>query len=182
MGAAGSGCTTLGRALAERLGCVSLDTDTYFWLSSDPPFQQTRDRTERRALLAADLERHSSWTLSGSLSGWGDVFIPLFELVVFLWVPPEIRLARLAERELALFGAAALAPGGQMHETHATFMSWAASYDTGDLSMRSRQRHEQWLQSLPCPVIRLEGTGTVDEHLAEVMRQVEHRGPSRQPG
>ena len=174
-GAAGSGCTTLGRALAARLGCVDLDTDTYFWLPSDPPFQQMRDRAERVALLAADLDRHESWTLSGSLSGWGDVFIPLFDLVVFLWIPPEIRLARLRERELRLFGAEALAPGGRMHETHARFMAWAAEYDTADASMRSRARHEQWLRMIACPVVRLEGTGTVEEHVAEVMRRAERR-------
>ena len=43
-GAAGSGCTSLGRALADRLGCVNFDTDTYFWLPSDPPFQQMREQ------------------------------------------------------------------------------------------------------------------------------------------
>ena len=172
-GAAGSGCTTLGRALAERLGCVNLDTDTYFWLPSDPPYQQMREPAERRALLGADLDQHDSWTLSGSLSGWGDIFVPRFDLVVFLWIPPEVRLARLAEREVRLFGAEALASGGRMHEIHTTFMAWAAGYDTGDLSMRSRARHELWLQSIPCPVVRLEGAGTVDEHVREVMRHVE---------
>lgn len=59
-GASGSGCTTLGRALAERLGSVHLDTDTYFWLPSDPPFQTIREGGERRALLGDDLERHAS--------------------------------------------------------------------------------------------------------------------------
>ena len=34
----------------------------------------------------------------------------------------EVRLAHLRERELRLFGAEALAPGGEMHETRTTFM------------------------------------------------------------
>ena len=172
-GAAGSGCTTLGRALAERLDCAHLDTDTYFWLPSDPPFQRMREREERQALLAADLRQHDAWTLSGSLASWGDVFIPQSSLVIYLWVPPATRLARLAARERRLFGEAALAPGGRMHEIHTRFMAWAARYDTGDLSMRSRRRHEQWLAALPCPVVRLEGPGTVEEHVAAVMRQLE---------
>jgi hypothetical protein len=33
--------------------------------------------------------------VSGSLCGWGDGVIPLFELVVFLWVPQEVRMVRL---------------------------------------------------------------------------------------
>ena len=32
LGASGSGTTTLGRALAERLQCRHFDTDDYFWL------------------------------------------------------------------------------------------------------------------------------------------------------
>jgi adenylate kinase family enzyme len=171
-GAAGSGCTTLGRVLAERLGCAHFDTDTYFWHPTDPPFQQMREPEERRALLGAGLSRHDAWTLSGSLSGWGDLFVPQFTLVVFLLLPPEVRLARLAERERRLFGEAALAPGGPMHETHTKFLAWAARYDTADATMRSRQRHEQWLATLPCPVLRLERSGTVDEHLDSVMHRL----------
>src|SRR4051812_16942112 len=172
LGASGSGTSTLGAALAEQLGCTHLDVDDYFWLPTDPPFQQIRDRQERQALLGADLDPDSSWILSGSLCGWGDTFIPLFDLVVFLWIPPDIRLARLAAREQQLFGETALAPGGRMHEIHTQFMTWAADYDDGDLSMRSRQLHEQWLQALPCPILRLEDEGSVAEHVEAVMRRL----------
>jgi hypothetical protein len=99
LGASGSGTTTLGRALAERLGCPLLDADDYFWVPTDPPFQQIRVREERQALLRADVPPDQSWVLSGSLCDWGDIFIPLFDLVVFLWIPPAVRLARLAAHE-----------------------------------------------------------------------------------
>ncbi len=181
LGAAGSGTTTLGRAVADQLGCLHVDNDTYFWLPTDPPFQQTRDREERVALLGADLERHDAWVLSGSVCGWGDVFIPLFDLVVFLWVPPATRLARLMARERHLFGDEALAPGGWMHDTNRKFMAWAAEYDTGDLSMRSLQRHEQWMRALPCPVLRLEGERSVEEHLHEVICALGQRRGERPP-
>jgi adenylate kinase family enzyme len=98
VGASGSGTTTLGRALAGRRGCPHLDTDDFFWLPSDPPFQHVRERGERQALLGAALQGSSGWVLSGSLCGWGDMFIPQFELVIFLWVPPAVRLARLRAR------------------------------------------------------------------------------------
>jgi adenylate kinase family enzyme len=172
LGGSGSGTTTLGLALAERLGCAHLDVDDYFWLPTDPPYQEARDHATRRALLGPDLEQHASWILSGSLCGWGDAFIPLFDLVVFLWVPPEVRLARLAARERQQFGEAALAPGGRMHDIHTRFIAWAAEYDDGDLSMRSRRRHEQWLQTLPCPVLRLEGEESVAERLEAVMSRL----------
>jgi adenylate kinase family enzyme len=90
LGASGSGTTTLGRALAERLESPHFDTDDYFWLPTDPPFTHQRERTERQQRLMDDLTAHDAWVVSGSLCGWGDVAIPLFELVVFLWIPHEV--------------------------------------------------------------------------------------------
>ena len=169
VGASGSGTTTLGRLLATRRGVPHFDTDDFFWLPSEPPFQHIRERGERQALLGAALTA-SDWALSGSLCGWGDIFIPRFELVVFLWVPPEVRMARLRERERTRYGAA-VAPGGAMHERSEAFLAWAAGYDEVlDIPERCRRLHEQWLATLPCPVLRLEGgTEPVEANLARVV-------------
>jgi len=172
LGASGTGTTTLGKALVEYYAYPHFDIDDYFWLPSDPPFQHVRSRPARQALLAGDLARQRCWVLSGSLCGWGDLFIPLFAVVVFLWVPPTVRLARLAERERSRYGAATLVPDGGMHRQHTAFMAWAAAYDDGDLTMRSRRLHEQWLQSLRCPVLRLEGEQPVEESLTQVVQYV----------
>jgi adenylate kinase family enzyme len=165
LGASGSGTTTLGRALAAELGAPHLDTDDYFWLPSTPPFQHRRPRPGRQARLAADLARHPDWTLSGSLCGWGDAFIALFDLVVFLWIPPDVRLARLRARERARYGAA-IDPGGLQHESCERFLAWAAGYDE-ELAPpeRCRRLHEEWLARLPCPVVRFEGAASTAEHL-----------------
>jgi len=171
VGASGSGTTTLGRAVAARLDAAPLDTDDFFWLPTDPPFQKIRERSERQALLGAALARHAAWVLSGSLCGWGDLFIPRFELVVFVWLAPAIRLARLRERERQRYGAAALAPGGSRHAKYEEFMAWAARYDESvDVAERSRGMHEQWLAALPCPVIRITDDGAVDAHVDVVLR------------
>jgi adenylate kinase family enzyme len=168
VGASGSGTTTLGRALAGRLGCAHLDTDDFFWLPSEPPFQRIRERAERQALLGAALARNPGWVLSGSLCDWGDVFIPLFELVGFLWVAPAERLARLRARERARYGAA-VEPGGPLHERCEQFLAWAAGYDEGlDIPERCRRLHEQWLARLPCPVVRLEDAASVEERLERI--------------
>jgi adenylate kinase family enzyme len=168
LGASGSGTTTLGRALAERLQCSHFDTDDYFWLPTDPPFTHQRERIERQRLLMDDLTAQDSWVLSGSLCGWGDVAIPLFELVVFLRVPHDVRMARLHRREHARFGTRIL-PGGDMYEVSQAFLTWAASYDEGGLDMRSRRRHDQWLSTLPCPILCFEGEYTIEEQLAVLM-------------
>jgi len=170
VGASGAGTSTLGRALAARLGATHLDTDDFFWLPTDPPFEKVGERGDRQALLAAALDRAPAWVLSGSLCGWGDVVIPRFALVVFVWLAPEVRLARLREREQQRYGAA-IAPGGPRHAKYAAFMAWAARYDDSvDVTERSRVMHEAWLAALPCPVIRIEDPGDVDAHVDVILR------------
>lgn len=44
-----------------------------------------------------------------------------------------------------------------MHAQHVEFVDWAASYDRSDRPGRSLERHEAWLRTLPCPVLRLDG-------------------------
>jgi adenylate kinase family enzyme len=168
LGAFGSGTTTLGQALAERRQCPHFETDDYVWILTDPPYTHQRERTERQQLLMDDLTAQEHWVVSGSLCGWGDVAIPLFELVVFLWVPQDIRMARLRQREHARFGERIL-PGGDMYESSQAFLARAASYDEGGLDIRSRQRHDQWLGMLPCPIICFEGEYTIEELLAVLM-------------
>jgi adenylate kinase family enzyme len=168
LGASGSGTTTLGIALAAELGADHVDTDDYYWEPTDPPFQHPRPRARRLKRLGARLDRSRAWVLSGSLCGWGDPLIGRFELAVFLWVPTEVRLARLRARELAQFGADAIAPGGAMHASYLAFLDWARAYDVGDLSMRSLARHRNWLEDLPCPVLRLEGEVALETQLVRV--------------
>jgi len=168
LGASGSGTTTLGRGLAERLQYPHFDTDDYFWLPTDPPYTQQRERTERAQLLMDDLTAHDAWVVSGCLCGWGDVAIPLFELVVFLSIPYEVRMARLRQREHERFGERIL-PGGDMDELSQAFLAWAASYDEGGLDIRSRRLHDQWLSTLPCPILCFEGEYSIEEQLAVLM-------------
>ena len=107
--------------------------------------------------------------LSGSLCGWGDIFIPLFGLVVFLWVPPDVRIARLRARERARYGDA-IAPGGPLRDRVEAFLAWAAVYDEGlEVPERCRRLHEEWLAALPCPVLRIEGADSVEANLDLVL-------------
>ena len=160
-GASGCGVSTLGAALAGRLGCAHLDTDDFYWTPTDPPFQASRPIPERLRLLEqAFAAAPGGWVLSGSLDGWGDPLIPLFDRVIFLSAPTEVRLARLAERERRRLGPAA-EPGGERHAHHLDFLAYAAAYDSGQFTSqmtgRYRARHEAWLERLPCPLLRLDG-------------------------
>lgn len=171
-GASGSGVTTLGEALSKRLGYALFDTDNYFWLPTDPPFQKIREQDEQITLLQADLDSHAQWLLTGSLCGWGDVFISRFDLVVFLWIPQAIRIERLIRREKQRYGEREIQPGGKMYEIFKAFIEWAVRYDDGDLNIRSKALHEQWMIRLKCPILRLQGDMSVAERVGKVFQEI----------
>jgi adenylate kinase family enzyme len=163
-GASGAGTTALGCAAAARYDVPLFDSDDYYWLQTDPPFREARPREDRLALLEPRLTESGAWVLSGSNHGWADPLIRYYTLVVYLSAPTEIRLERLRTREREEFGEA-IAPGGHMHEQFTAFIDWAAAYDDGPTTMRSQAAHEQWLATLPCPVLRLDGTRPIAELL-----------------
>jgi len=85
-----------------------------------------------------------------------DAIIPRLTLAIFLTLDQEERLVRLKIRERLRFGDR-IAPGGDMYQTHLAFMEWATAYESNRLDLRTRARHEQWMTTLPCPILRLSG-------------------------
>ena len=155
-GAPGAGVSTLGRMLATRLECAHLDVDDYYWFTSDPlPYKRKRNPDHRRSLLSADLERHPAWVLSGALCGWGDCFIPQFDLVVFCRLDVETRLQRIAARESLRYGDQIL-PGGALHAVYEKFCQWAAAYNHSENNMRGLKAEMEWLAGLNQPVMVLD--------------------------
>jgi adenylate kinase family enzyme len=169
MGASGSGTTTLGRALAEKLIIPHHDTDDYFWLPTNPPFRDRREIADRLRLMEQMFLGREGWVLSGSLDGWGNPIIPYFDLVVFLSLAAEERLARLRQREAGHFGPDAILPGGWRHRETKDFLEWASHYEDGTREGRNRTRHEAWLATLPCPVLRLDAARERDMLVRDVV-------------
>lgn len=165
MGASGAGTTTLGKALAARLPHVQLDSDDYYW---EQKYSIKSDVAARLSRLQADLKRKEPWILSGALCGWGDPLRDTFDLVIFLWIPEEIRLGRLRAREYERYGDEGL-PGGDKYEDVESFIAWAAQYDAGGLEVRSRMLHEEWMAALSCDLLRLEEDLTVEERVEAVL-------------
>lgn len=172
-GASGSGATTLGKALAARTGATHLDTDNFYWRwpPDAAPYTMKRDIAERLAMLRAAFvgAGRRGWILSGAVGDWAEPIVPLFDLVVFLRTPTNFRLQRLWQREKAQFGAAA-EPGGVRRREIEDFIAWASEYDSGIREGRSLPRHEAWLGSLACPVLRLDGSDTIDNLVAAVTK------------
>jgi 8-oxo-dGTP pyrophosphatase MutT (NUDIX family)/adenylate kinase family enzyme len=139
------------------LGFAHLDIDDYFWEQTEVPFTTIRQREKRQQMLLSDMQKYTSFVMSGNAVGWDEPLLPHFDLAVFVTAPTEIRIERLKKREYAYFGRR-IEDGGDMRQNHFEFIKWASDYDAGGLDMRSLALHEQWISACPCPVIRVDGT------------------------
>jgi len=153
-GASGSGTTTIAKIISKQLGYSHFDSDNYFWLPTANPFTAKREHNECLKMMGEDLSKNDRWVLSGSISGWGDDLIPYFDLVVFVYVPVEIRLERLKKREYERYGKAVFYGENRYEETQ-EFLNWAASYDDGTEIGRSLVKHEEWLKNIRCSILRV---------------------------
>ena len=168
-GPAGSGKTTLGRLVAEKLGFPYYDIDDYIWRTDTPiPYTQMYSREEKVSRLMAAITQADHFVMAGSMDSFNAPFVPLFDLAVHLTCDLEVRLRRLDQREYAAFGERIRA-GGDMYEEHQRFLHSASRYDTNDASP-SMAFHSQWADTLPCKVLRLDGAASLEQNTAIIIK------------
>jgi len=174
-GASGSGVTTLGKNLSQHYQIPFFDADDYYWKKTNPPYQEANTVESRKYLLTNALGNNPSWIISGSMASWGDFIQDDFSCVIYLYVPQEERIQRIKRREKESFGTR-IEIGGDMYEAHSKFIEWAKQYDDGHLSGRSKPRHETWIGTLKCPLIRIEGIFNESELLNKAIYRINELG------
>src|SRR4051794_17615632 len=168
LGASGSGTSTLGSALARRLGVAHADSDSLYWQPTDPPYTTPHSAEDRQSLLEQRLPISGHWVFSGAATKWAAALEPFYDLVVFLRLDPGIRMARLRQREVARWGKR-IQPGGDMASINASFIAWAEAYDTAGSLRRGLVTHDAWLADQPAPVLRLDSSAPVGELVTAVL-------------
>jgi adenylate kinase family enzyme len=171
VGASGSGTTTLGKSLASTLNYIHLDADDYYWEKTNPPFREKIPLGKRNASLATEFKQTENVVLSGSLVSWGDPWKTAFDLAIFLFLPNEIRMKRLRAREVERYGSLLLTDPFYRKNSQA-FLDWAQRYDDPAFEGRSLQAHLNWLNSLDCPVLRIEGEIELKDQIKTVLDKI----------
>lgn len=155
-GASGAGTSTIGKYIADKKGFFFMDTDDYFWETTNPPYTMKRNISERLEMMHKDICENDNVVIAGSLVDWGDELIPLFTLAIRVETETEVRIERLKKREYENFGNR-IKLDGDMYENHQKFIDWATEYDIGGLDIRSKLKHDEWQKQLRCPLINLDG-------------------------
>jgi adenylate kinase family enzyme len=168
MGASCAGSTTLGNTLAKHLRIPYFDTDDYFWVLTDIPYTIKREPAERIHALKDDIAKQFDCLVGGSLVSWGEEWKEMFDLVVFLYVPQEIRLQRLKDRELKRYGDL-IYNDPERNELYNNFIAWATKYEDRNFTGRNIQIHEDWFAGVNCPVLEIRDDTTVAERLKLVL-------------
>lgn len=149
VGANGSGKTTLGKHLADLLGYKHMDVEDYYFKDSVIPYANPRTREEVQALLLMDIKKQSQFILSAVNCDFGEDINGMYDCIVYINAPFEIRLNGVKQRSVNKFGSRVL-EGGDMYEQEQNFFNFVAS--------RTMDKTDTWLKRIKCPIIYIDGT------------------------
>lgn len=152
----GSGKTMFGMKLADRVGFDFLNDEDYYFLESELPFSKSRSEEEAKDHIVSYLGCHKNVVMVATRGDLGESINPMYDCVIYLSAPVEVRFSRIKERDEKRFGERVL-PGGDMYEQQRRFHEFVLS--------RTSEKIEKWLDTLECTVIRLDGTRAVEDNL-----------------
>lgn len=158
--------STLGKALAEKLGFYFIDNEELYFPKSDPNYIYARPRTheEVKELLLGEVRTHENFVLAAVKGDYGEVIYPFFQYAMLLSVPKNIRMQRVQNRSFQKFGNKMLL-GGDLYEQEKSFFDFAKS--------RTEDIVEEWVRSLNCPIIRADGTKPIEENVNFIISQTQ---------
>ncbi len=162
----GSGKSTLGKALAEKLDFHFMDNEDLYFPKTNPNYvySSTRTREEVEQRLFSEVKSHENFVFASVKGDYGEHIYPFFQYAVLIDVSKDIRIQRVRDRSFQKFGNRMLI-GGDLYEREEKFFELVKS--------RPENTVEEWIQSLKCPIIRIDGTKSIEESVDVIIEQLQ---------
>ena len=154
----GTGKSTLGRLLADRIGYEFIDNEDLFFPKADPSYTFSGPRGEEEVirLLEERISANNRFIFAAVRGNYGDKLISLLEHIVLIEVPKQVRSRRVRDRSYQKFGDRIL-PGGDLYDKESKWFSLTDSRPDDYVTV--------WLETVDCPVIRIDGTLPVKDNV-----------------
>lgn len=162
----GTGKSTLGKALAEKLHFYLIDNEDLYFPKTDTSYiyASPRTRQEVEKLLLKEMKEHENFIFASVKGDYGEAVYPFFQYAILMDVPKDIRIKRVKNRSFQKFGNRMLS-GGDLYEREERFFDFVQS--------RAENTVEKWIQSLSCPIIRIDGTKPIEENINLIIKQIQ---------
>ncbi len=161
----GSGKSTFGKALAERLKFHFIDNEDLYFPKTDKNYLYADPRTkeEAKSLLLHDMVHYKNFVFSSVKGDYGMEVYSFFQYAILIEAPKNIRMQRVKNRSYEKFGDR-MEFGGDLYEREKSF------FDT--VNNRKENTVEEWIQCLKCPILRIDGTKLIEENIEFVLREM----------
>ncbi|MDD4125181.1 MAG: AAA family ATPase [Eubacteriales bacterium] len=161
----GAGKSTLGKALAKKLNYIFIDVEDLYFPKKDNTYiyASPRTREEVEKLLLFEIKANGNFVFASVKGDYGEIIYPFFQIIIMIDVPKHIRLQRVKNRSYKKFGNRML-PNGDLYEQEKQFFNFVES--------RSENTVEEWVKTINCFVIRVDGTKPTEENISYIIEQI----------
>ena len=158
----GAGKSTLGRALASRLGYTFIDNEDLYFPRKDSVYDYANPRSKEEVMhvLESRIRGNPRFIFAAVKGDYGDKLIKALDHIILVEVPKDVRSRRVRARSFQKFGER-ITPGGALYEKEQKWFSFVDS--------RPDNYVLAWLETIDCPVTRVDGTLPVEDNIRYLM-------------